>query len=85
MSTLIAVYNSEKCIGRCDAKCHNAVQPDCDCICAVGPQKAAENTREMAELWLERYAEEKGLEPGSFKVVKGDYMQLGLFETEGVL
>jgi orotate phosphoribosyltransferase len=34
VTTVIAVYNSEGCVGRCDAKCHNATRlPDCDCIC----------------------------------------------------
>jgi hypothetical protein len=33
MTTLIAAYDSEGCIGRCDAKCHNATSPDCHCIC----------------------------------------------------
>lgn len=33
MATVIAVYNSSGCIGRCDAKCHDAQGPDCDCIC----------------------------------------------------
>jgi len=31
--TIIAVYNSRGCVGRCDAKCHNATKPDCRCIC----------------------------------------------------
>lgn len=25
--------NSEGIKGRCDAKCHNAVTPECDCMC----------------------------------------------------
>lgn len=56
MATLIAAYNSEGCIGRCDAKCYNAKHPDCDCICGgrnhgVGRQKAEQNTRELFEAW----------------------------------
>jgi predicted methyltransferase MtxX (methanogen marker protein 4) len=58
MTTLIAVYNSEGCVGRCDAKCYNAWEPDCDCICqgrnhGAGKQQAIDNTRELAESWLE--------------------------------
>jgi hypothetical protein len=33
VTTVIAVYNSEGCVGRCDANCHNARSRDCDCIC----------------------------------------------------
>ncbi len=58
MTTLIAVYNSEGCVGRCDAKCYEAAEPDCDCICqgrnqGAGKQQALDNTRELAEGWLE--------------------------------
>lgn len=46
MSTAIAVYNSEGCVGRCDARCHTATEADCDCICGgrlhgVGSSAAA--------------------------------------------
>ncbi len=59
MTTLIAVYNSEGCVGRCDARCYVAQEPDCDCICggrnhAAGQQQAVDNTRELAESWLEQ-------------------------------
>lgn len=33
MTTLLAVYTKEGCIGRCDAKCYDANSPECDCIC----------------------------------------------------
>jgi hypothetical protein len=33
MTTVLAVYNSEGCVGRCDARCHDATTSDCDCIC----------------------------------------------------
>jgi hypothetical protein len=58
VTTLIAVYNSDGCVGRCDAKCYNAWGPECHCICqganhGVGRQEAIGNTRELAESWLE--------------------------------
>lgn len=58
MTTLIAVYNSEGCQGCCDAKCYDAAEPGCDCICGgrshgAGRQQATGNTRELAESWLE--------------------------------
>ena len=62
MVTLIAAYNSEGCIGRCDAKCYDATGPDCECICGgmnhgVGRRKAEDNTRELAEEWMRQWRE----------------------------
>jgi predicted RNase H-like HicB family nuclease len=62
MATLIAAYNSDGCIGRCDAKCYNATCDHCDCICGganhgVGLKQAIQNTEEMAEKWIEAYNE----------------------------
>ena len=59
MTTLIAVYNSGGCVGRCDARCYDAAGEPCDCICggrnhSAGKQQAIDNTRELAESWLER-------------------------------
>jgi hypothetical protein len=59
--TLIAVYTSEGCIGRCDAKCYEATEPHCDCICGGlnhggGLAQAIDNTRIHAEVMLEKYA-----------------------------
>jgi hypothetical protein len=59
MTTLIAVYNSEGCVGRCDARCYDAAEEPCECICqgrnhAAGRQQAIDNTRELAESWLEQ-------------------------------
>lgn len=53
MTTAIAVYTSSGCVGRCDAKCHNAREPECDCICGgrlhgVGSSSAiAVNTADL--------------------------------------
>lgn len=33
MATVFAVYNNNGCVGRCDAKCHNAKGEECRCIC----------------------------------------------------
>ena len=59
MTALIAVYTGDGCIGRCDAKCYNAWGPECHCICqganhGAGKQEAIDNTRELAESWLEQ-------------------------------
>lgn len=64
MTTLISVYNSEGCVGRCDAKCHKASEPDCNCVCGgmnhgAGSKQAAINTHEhgmkMIEAWKEEH------------------------------
>ena len=54
MPTLIAVYDSDGCVGRCDAKCYEALEPECDCICGgrnhgVGHKRALENTAELVD------------------------------------
>jgi hypothetical protein len=64
--TLIAVYSSGRCIGRCDAKCYEAQEPHCDWICGganhgAGLALATENTRRYAEAWPEKYARAQGL------------------------
>jgi hypothetical protein len=64
--TLIAVYNSEGCVGRCDAKCYEASHPECDCVCGgmnhgAGKDKALTNTKEHATRMVEEYAGKKGL------------------------
>ncbi len=61
MTTLIAVYTSQGCIGRCDARCYEATQSECTCICGgrnhrAGKQKSIDNTRELAERWITDYA-----------------------------
>ncbi len=75
MATLIAVYNSEGCVGRCDAKCYNAVCEDCQCICGgvnhgVGQKIATENTQEMAEAWIDAWEREHPNEQWDFVVPK---------------
>ncbi len=54
MATLIAVYDSDGCRGRCDARCYNAKRPKCTCICrgmnhGKGLAAAQENTRRHAD------------------------------------
>jgi len=51
MTTMIALYNADGCVGRCDARCYNAKSKTCSCICggvnhAVGRQQALDQTRE---------------------------------------
>jgi hypothetical protein len=50
MTTLIALYHNRRCVGRCDARCYQAHDEHCHCICGginhgVGRQKALQQTR----------------------------------------
>lgn len=59
MTTLIAIYNVDGFVGQCDARCYNAKQPNCDCICqgknhGVGIHAAAQNTLRETAAWLEQ-------------------------------
>ena len=59
MTTLISCSFSGGDRGRCDAKCYDAREPDCDCICGgrnhgAGREQAIENTRELAQGWIEQ-------------------------------
>jgi hypothetical protein len=87
MTTLIAVYNSEGCVGRCDAKCYEAEWEPCDCICqgrnhGAGKQQALDNTRELAESWLE-HARANGQDI-SFAELAVDAQHEPLFSLGGV-
>ncbi len=68
MTTLIAVFNAEgKCVQRCDAKCYDAQDDKCTCVChgrnhGAGRKQAIENTRELAESWVEEYARKNGIQ-----------------------
>lgn len=89
MVTLIAVHSSDGCVGRCDAKCYEALHPGCDCICGgknhgAGFDKAIENTRELAETWIEEYTERKNL--SDYRGEIGQVIdQFDLFDFESVL
>jgi len=59
MVTLISYQSSGGDQGRCDAKCYDAHEAECDCICGgrnhrVGLQQATDNTRELAQSWIDR-------------------------------
>jgi hypothetical protein len=61
MTTLISFSSSSGVQGRCDAKCYEAKEPECDCICGgrnhgAGRDQALENTRELAETMIAEYA-----------------------------
>jgi len=85
VTTAIAVYTSEGCVGRCDAKCHQAAPgTPCDCVCggrlhSVGREQAiAENTRDFIEA-AERWCKEHGVEEPD--VVFYNREQLALFDS----
>ena len=74
MATVIAVYNSEGCVGRCDARCHEAKGFDCKCICGgafhgVGEKIAREDCRDITD--EEIITESRNLCPyGSLRVFR---------------
>ena len=77
MTTLIAVYNSEGCVGRCDARCYLARSKKCHCICGgknhgSGFTQATLNVLNMVGLTdddLKQYAEAAGRDPKDLKVI----------------
>lgn len=84
MSCLIYASNSEGCTGRCDANCHNASTPacECDCICGgmnhgVGEKRAQENTAKYVDTWIERW--EKKFPDQKVHVNADKVFQLNLF------
>ena len=57
MTTVHAVYDSDGCVGRCDAKCHNAKGDVCHCICGglnhgCGFAQARENIKKLTDVYL---------------------------------
>ncbi|GAA2302146.1 hypothetical protein GCM10010149_59350 [Nonomuraea roseoviolacea subsp. roseoviolacea] len=59
MSTLIAVYDSGGLVGRCDAKCYQAHEAACHCVCGgnnhgAGLDQALANTQTYARAWVEQ-------------------------------
>jgi predicted RNase H-like HicB family nuclease len=74
MVTLISWATSGGEEGRCDAKCYSAAEDECDCCCGglnhgAGREQAEENTRELAESWVEHAADRaraEGREPPVF-------------------
>lgn len=60
MTTLIAVYGSNGCVGRCDANCYQATSDNCRCVCGgrnhgAGERQAIENIKEHYAQMLEEY------------------------------
>lgn len=59
MATVLAVYDSQGCVGRCDARCHEARGEVCHCICGganhgVGATQAAANAAALLQQWSEQ-------------------------------
>ena len=82
MTTLIAAYNSDGCIGRCDARCHDAVTPVCNCICGganhgVGEKQAIKNNQMRVEEMITEYCKDKDTTDIKFEI-KQIFEQLSL-------
>ena len=57
--TLVSMRNSERVIGRCDAKCYDATGPECTCVCGgknhrAGLKGAINNTTKDIDKYLEK-------------------------------
>jgi hypothetical protein len=66
MTTLIYVGDNNGCIGRCDAKCYEAKEDKCDCVCSgrnhgKGLKKALDNTKEYSGEMIEEYVKSRRL------------------------
>ncbi len=66
MTTLITVMHSSGSGGRCDAKCYDAKDANCDCVCGglnhgKGLKSAIQNTSLYAEEMIKEYTGRKGL------------------------
>jgi hypothetical protein len=75
VTTVIAAYTSEGCVGRCDARCHDAESPVCTCICGgrlhgVGSANATRiNTEDLlGQESLEAFAEAHDLDVSELAV-----------------
>jgi len=83
MTTAIAVYTSDGCVGRCDAKCHNATAPECDCICGGRLHGAGDQAIQLHTDWIDpdgelrrRFAQLHGHDPADLRL---EFAQLELF------
>ena len=52
--TLISAYRSGGCIGRCDAKCHDAKEAKCACVCGGVYHGKGSGTPELRHAVKER-------------------------------
>ncbi len=80
---------SGELIGRCDARCYDAREPHCECVCGgrnhgAGLERAIEQTREQAEQWVQAYAERLGLAECEGLVSRQVY-QMTIFELAAEL
>jgi len=83
MATIFAVYSSDGCVGRCDARCHNATGIECKCICGgafhgVGSKIAWEDRKTLTDDEILECALE--LLDGHPGRVRRELEQLNLFE-----
>ena len=72
MATVLALYTSAGCVGRCDAHCHNAGGDVCRCICGgvnhgVGAEQAAENAAQMG-IALAQVNQDRSVEPAMMQL-----------------
>lgn len=73
MATILTVGNSDG-ERRCDAKCHNATEPDCDCVC--GGRYHGAGAQAQQRMTDDVLAGRMGAEVA--EVARHEFIQLGL-------
>jgi hypothetical protein len=63
---LLSVYDHSGCVGRCDARCYDAISSECDCICGgknhgAGVKQAAANVEASGVQMLDEFRQSKML------------------------
>lgn len=86
MATIFAVYNNDGCVGRCDAKCHEAKEPECHCICGgafhgVGAKIAQDDRKYLSDAEILEQARKLNKD-GPLRVFRPG-RQLELFAEQG--
>ena len=79
--TLISAYNSGRCMGRCDANCHDAKEGKCACVCGGVFHGKGSDTPELRQV-IEAQAREvlEGLRSVGLRVEVGpEAVQTRLF------
>ena len=64
MTTLISCSSSGGDQGRCDAKCYDAHEPDCDCICGGRNHGAGHRPSRTPASWAQGWIEQARERPG---------------------
>lgn len=73
MQSLIFVRRDGKLVSKCDSRCYQAKQPDCDCVCGganhgKGLEQSIINTQQHWKEWVQRFRKRRKLTKLTVKV-----------------